>query len=347
VRVEAGVRLDGVADGLEHLAHVGGDVDEHERVELGGELRRGGGAGEVRAEEADRVRAGDGGAEERDGARLRARLARSARLARPARLARLASSARLARLASSARLARSARLAVGARRARGRVEELVPGLGDAYFAAADRHGHERVHEREAHAAGGVVPDLAADDGAREALEGAVHAEGAPALGRERARQRARQRARAAARAAARGPQHLLLDRVHVGRLEDHARARRRARRRVVGAQHQQPELEVRQHVRDVGAELLDVLWAVRRAGHALDLGGVPDMRLQISIGMSLECQISKCRISIQSTSVARSNPSGTEVDCIEYSCTPPYPTLFSSSAMAPLSRLFPVAGAAR
>ncbi len=80
VRVEAGVQLDGVADGLEHLAHVGGDVDEHERVELGRELRRGGGAGKVRADEADRVRAGDGGAEERDGARLRVRRARLAQL---------------------------------------------------------------------------------------------------------------------------------------------------------------------------------------------------------------------------------------------------------------------------
>jgi hypothetical protein len=82
VRVEAVVRLNGVADGLEHLAHVGGDVDEHERVELGGELRRGGGAGEVRVDEADRVRAGDGGAEERDGPRLCVRRARLARLAR-------------------------------------------------------------------------------------------------------------------------------------------------------------------------------------------------------------------------------------------------------------------------
>jgi hypothetical protein len=67
VRVKASVELDGVADGLEHLAHVGGDVDEHERVELRREVRRGHGVGEVRLDVADGVRAGDGGAEEGDG----------------------------------------------------------------------------------------------------------------------------------------------------------------------------------------------------------------------------------------------------------------------------------------
>ena len=70
VGVEAGVELDGVADGLEDVADVAGDVDEHEGVELCREQRCRAAVVEARADVADGVRAGDGGAEERDGAWL-------------------------------------------------------------------------------------------------------------------------------------------------------------------------------------------------------------------------------------------------------------------------------------
>ena len=70
VGVEAGVELDGVADGLEDVSDVAGDVDEHEGVELCRGQRCRAAVVAARADVADGVRAGDGGAEERDGAWL-------------------------------------------------------------------------------------------------------------------------------------------------------------------------------------------------------------------------------------------------------------------------------------
>ena len=131
--------------------------------------------------------------------------------------------------------------------------------------AADGHGHERVREHEAHAAGCVVLELPRDDAAREPLEGAVHVEGVGTGGAERVLRGARvQGARV---------QHLLLDCVDVVWLKENARARRGAGVAVV-TEHDQAHLEGREHVDNVRAQLQHVLWALLIAPDALHLGAV-------------------------------------------------------------------------